>query len=452
MIGILLLIISLYLYFKPKYRHISYLIYLSFMLGYGGGFGLTTDAVIGVKNKDMAIIYTFIISLHLILAKQYRLPKTKFMLWYKLFLCFMICSIAFSYFHYGFSFYQILQGGRDFLLIFSLPILIRITPKELCRLMPMLAWITIVTSVLYFMQIVVGRPLMPYGEASIDPSVGLLRVYNIPALLDLFLALTFVVPEYFGKRVNILRIIFFIALICTLGRTGIFSSLMIVILSIYFMGKASRLLKTVVVLGILFIPFAGIISERFSEGGTSDDLSVLFSGAYKDFNYGDGGTMTYRIGWVYERIDYLVHRPLSEQIFGLGLISDNQPLVTKLYNFRLGLVNPSTEMPTQLTTPDIAYGNIISRLGFGGGLIYLLMLISLACYLYKQRRTNALLIVGAAQLIMLFLCSFAGSSLSEPKNLVMYFVMISMILHKNQISQLKRPKDLLLYKNINNKQ
>ena len=62
MLGVILLLIALYLYFKPKYRYISYFIYLGFMLGSGGGFGLTTNAVLGVKNSDMAIIYTFIIS------------------------------------------------------------------------------------------------------------------------------------------------------------------------------------------------------------------------------------------------------------------------------------------------------------------------------------------------------------------------------------------------------
>lgn len=189
----------------------------------GGGFGILIDKVIGVKNGDMAVVYTFFISLHLILINRYKFPHAKFMWWYKLFLVFFICDIAFSYIHYGFSFYQILQGGRSYLLIFSLPILFRIKPDELQKLMPILFWITLVTAVLFFCQIIVGQPLMPYdAEPEKDGATGLLRIYNSPALLDLFLALTFVAPRYFGKRVNLYRAMFLVALVCTLGRTGIF--------------------------------------------------------------------------------------------------------------------------------------------------------------------------------------------------------------------------------------
>ena len=60
MIGILLLIVALFYYFKPQKRWISYFLYASFMLN---GFCLLTDSVIGFKNADMAVIYTFIISL-----------------------------------------------------------------------------------------------------------------------------------------------------------------------------------------------------------------------------------------------------------------------------------------------------------------------------------------------------------------------------------------------------
>lgn len=61
MLGIVLLLIALYLYFKPRYRYLSYLLYLSFMLGSsGGGFGILIDKVIGVKNGDMAVVYTFL--------------------------------------------------------------------------------------------------------------------------------------------------------------------------------------------------------------------------------------------------------------------------------------------------------------------------------------------------------------------------------------------------------
>lgn len=449
MLGIVLLFVALFLFFKPKYRYLSYLLYLGFMLGTYGGFGLLTDSVLGVKNKDLAIVYTFVISLYLVLTGQYKLPNVGFIRWYKLFICFLICSIFFSYFYYGFSWIQILQGGRDFLLIFSLPIFMRIKPEELNKLMPILLWITIITSVLYILQVVMGRALMPYGgEPKIDPSTGLVRLYNSPVLLNLFLALTFVVPDYFGKKVNLLRVIFFIALICTLGRTGIFTALLTVILSILFVGKASTLLKTITVLGILFIPFLDMVSSRFEKGGTEEDLSVLSSGAFQDYDSGDGGTMTYRIAWVYERFDYLLDRPLGEQIFGLGLISDSQPIVNKMYDFSIGLIDEETSLPTQLGTPDIAYGNILTKLGFVGGGIYLCLMINMLAFLYKNRRINSLTIVGAAMMIMLFIGSISGSAMSAPKNLSFYFIIIATILRQFPQYGFMKEKDRILFHKI----
>ena len=408
------------------------------MIGYGGGFGIWTDAVLGMKNKDLAIVYTFIISLYLISQKKFFLPRFEFIKWYKIFLVFLLCSVLFSYIYYGFSFYQILQGGRDFLLIFSFPILIRMNPFELQKLLKLLLFVTIVTSILYILQIVVGRPLMPYsGEPSVDPTVGLIRMYNSPALLDFFLIFTFVKPEYFGKRVILLRILFFIALICTFGRTGIFSTMISVLLAIAFLGKASKLIKTIVIIGVLFIPFIGMISSRFEKGGTSEDLSAITSGNFQDYSMEDGGTMTYRFAWVYERFDYLIDRPIWEQIFGLGLISDSQFIVQKMYNFRLGLVDLETQVPTQLSTPDIAYGNILTKMGICGGFIYLMFLIKMAIFLYKNRTYNFLLLISTAQFIMLFIGSLSGSALSYPKNLVMYFIAIGTLYYnKNDLNKI----------------
>ena len=450
MFGVLLLVISLYFYFKPQYRHLSYFIYLSFLLGYGGGFGLTTDAVLGVKNKDLAIVYTFLVSVYLLLQGQYKLPRIKFMRWFKVFICFLICSIVFSYAHYGFSFFQILQGGRDYLLLFSLPIIIKIKPCELARLMPILLWVTAITSVLYIMQIIFGQPLMPYSfEPGIDATTGLIRLYNIPPLLGFFLALTFVVPEYFGKRVNVLRVVFFVALICTMGRTGIFSDLMVVMLSMLFLGKASKLMKTVTIVGILFVPFIGMISNRFEKGGTDSDISTVLSGGFSDYGSGDGGTMTYRIAWIYERAEYLANRPIGEQIFGLGLISDSQPLVHRMYNFHLGLREKDTGLPTQLSTPDIAYGNILSKLGFGGGAIYLSMLVSLAIYLFKKRKANAMSVVCSAMIILAFAVSMAGTTLSQPQNLVIYFLLLATFSPQYSNFIFRKQKDRLLLQRIN---
>ena len=404
------------------------------MMGSYGGFNILTDEVIGIKNQDTAIIYTFIISFYLILNQQYKLPNISCLKYYKYIILFLICSIFFSYFYYEFSWYQILQGGRNFLLLFSLPILIHIKTVELKKIFKIVYWITLFTSILYILQIIVGRPLMPYPfEPIADTSTGLIRLYNSPPLVVLFLALTFISPQYFNKHVVASRIIFFVTIICTLGRTHIISSIIIILITLYFQDKASKLIKTSIIIGLLFIPFYNLISDRFEEGKTDNDISTIIKGGFKDYSSNEGGTMTFRLAWVYERFDYLMHRPLCEKIFGLGLISDSQPIVNKMYKFHIGLIDDKTGVPVQLSTADIAYGNLLTKMGFVGGAIYLMFIISLTIFFYKNRKTNPLTLIATAQLIMIFIGSLSDNILSNPQNLTLYFIILGTIIKKDTL-------------------
>lgn len=435
MIGIALLLIALILYFRPRYRYISYFFYLSFMMGTGGGgFGLWTDEITGVKNGDCAIVYTFVISLYLVFVGKWTIPKIKGRNILILFLVFLVFSMLFSYSYYGLTPFQILQGGRAFLLIFSLPVLFQARPDEVRKVVRMLLWICLLTSVLYILQILVVKgPIMPYpGKVDIDPTTGLVRMYNFPANLTVFLALSFLCPEFLPKKVNLnmVRGILFTALICTLGRTGIAAGLLLVMLALLLNGSFKRIGVALIVIGILFIPFVGTMSKRFEQGGTSNDLDQIMKGNFND-NYSNesDATMLYRFAWCYERGNYLVHRPLGEQLFGMGLCSDSQDWVYKHYNFKLGLPNEENMLPVQLSTPDIAIGNMITKLGFGGTIIYLVFYISLMLFFWKYRKCNILFLLMSAYSIILMIEMFSGSALSEVKTLSLMFFIMSLAFH-----------------------
>lgn len=47
--------------------------------------------------------------------------------------------------------------------------------------------------------------------------------------------------------------------------------------------------------------------------------------------------MIYRLAWVVERHDYMETRPVSEQLMGLGMVLEGDPLIYKMYNFGIGL-------------------------------------------------------------------------------------------------------------------
>lgn len=432
MIGYILLLIALLLYVKPKYRHWSFFLYLSFMMGYGGGFGLWTDEVLGVKNGDLAIIYTFVISIVMVFKRQYNIPKWSFVVQYKWFILFLFANVLFSLFYYHFTPFQILQGGRSFLLIFAFPILVNIKQRDFDKILQLLIKVCVLTSMLYILQTISRHAIMPYGEFDTDPTTGLPRFYNSPANLDIFLVLTFLKPELFKGRIIYYRILFFLALVCTLGRTQIITTILLVFIALFFDGKIQKIGKYVFVIGVMMLPFIGILSDRFTGDGASD-FSDIQAGNFKEgYVQGrDQGTLLYRFAWVYERYDYIIHRPLGEQLFGLGLISDSQPWVDKHYNFKIGLSNPENTGAVQLSTPDISYGNIMTRLGFLGGVLYIAFIVSLLSFLVKKRKINDFILVSAASVMLLFINSFSGSLMSETRTLSIYFLFLSTLILKN---------------------
>lgn len=433
MIGYLLLLIALLLYIKPKYRHWSFFLYLSFMMGYGGGFGLWTDEVLGAKNGDLAIIYTFVISIVMVFKRQYNIPKWSFVVQYKWFILFLFASVLFSLFYYHFTPFQILQGGRSFLLIFAFPILVNIKQRDFDKVLQLLIKVCVLTSMLYILQTISRHAIMPYGEFDTDPTTGLPRFYNSPANLDIFLALTFLKPELFKGRIIYYRILFFLALVCTLGRTQIITTILLVFIALFFDGKIQKIGKYVIVIGVMMLPFIGVLSDRFT-GDEASDFSDIQAGNFKEgYVQGrDQGTLLYRFAWVYERYDYIIHRPLGEQLFGLGLISNSQPWVDKHYNFKIGLPNPDGIGAVQLSTPDISYGNIMTRLGFLGGVIYITFIVSLLFFLLKRRKDNVFILVSAASIMLLFINSFSGSLMSETRSFTIYFLFLSFLFNNKR--------------------
>ena len=184
----------------------------------------------------------------------------------------------------------------------------------------------------------------------------------------------------------------------------------------------------------LITPFIGTLSQRFEGGNTDEDLGSVLSGKFgNDYDPQASGdaTMLYRFAWCYERLDYLVQRPVAEQIFGMGLCSDGQDWVNTRYRFQIGLVNKEFNNVTQLSTPDIAYGNMITYLGIGGMVCYLLFCISLTRFFWLRRKCSPMFLYLASYGIIMYISAFSGSSLSESKTFSFMFLIMSLAFHPN---------------------
>ncbi|MCD7714049.1 MAG: hypothetical protein LUI08_03860 [Prevotella sp.] len=427
MIGFILLLIALACYFRKSSRWLSYVLYIGFL---SNGYIVLIDSVIGVHNIDMAIIYTFVISLYLLFTKRLYLPNIAASTWIKVFAVFLIFSILFSLLHYGFTPFQILQDLRRWLLVFTLPIFMQMSRKDIIRVIKIIAYITFVTSVLYIAQTIVGHPILPYGSEGVKESAtGLVYLYNSPPLLAFFLIYSFACPDMF-RRVYVWRVVLFVALMCTLGRTAIAATIFGILVSIWLQGRASKLVKICTVLVILLIPFMSILTSRYEQiggtgVGTSEDLQSIVNGKFGS-SYSQGtGTMTYRFALVYERAAYLVHRPISEQVFGLGLITDAQDIVHRKYKFGIGLKNPETGRIQQVGSPDIAWLNTICGLGFGGTIIYTILFLSLLIHFLRNRNINKFYIVISAYMLSRLITSFSSSGLSESRTFAIFYLIMS---------------------------
>ena len=53
-------------------------------------------------------------------------------------------------------------------------------------------------------------------------------------------------------------------------------------------------------------------------------------------------------------------------------------------------------------------------------------------FFYKRRKFNAYTAVVAAYLIALLLLSFSGNEMSQPKNFILYFIVLSTFINKQK--------------------
>lgn len=446
MIGYILLALAFILYLKGD-RKYSILLFLTLVLA---GFGVLSTKLLGGKSLDLAVIFTLLITLyHSIVTKNY-FNTNGLGIWILGFILFIIASSFYSYIHYGFSWIQIFQASRFNYIILSYFFLIRLKNNNIIFIITSTFYITLVTAMIYIMQIVISRPILPYDlEYSFDKATGLIRLYNAPLLLSLFIFISFFHSQIIKFNLTLVRIVFLTALICTLGRTYIFTTIGVLIMGYLLTNNPSKSLKFILILSIAFLPFINIIMDRFS-GETMDDLKSIQTGEYKSIeNFGDA-TMAYRFGWIYERAKYLSHRPIGEKIFGLGFISDSQLEVNKLYNFSLGLLNEETGEVYQMGTPDISWGTMLTSFGYLGGLILTIIWIKLGIYFYSNWR-NGLMFCFFLLIVSYFMTSISGSILSDIQSMVIFFIVFSLPNNKNENEKSLSLKKIIIKNDENNK-
>lgn len=436
MLGVFVLLVSLYLYFTPKYRYLSIVLYIGYGLGSYGGYNILTNEILGIRNKDLMIIYTIIIVLYQILCGKIHLPHPRILkrinVMYISFLVFMVFSVFFSLLYYDFTFKDIMQGGRESLCILSYFIIGKLKADELKKALFLIFKICFLTGIIYILQVILGRAIMPYPYGvHTDSNTGLVRLYNFPVQLTLCLYISFFATDFFKiKKTMVYRGVFLLALICTQGRTLILIGIMGLLIGLFLEKRYNKKMSIILILGIFLIPVINMMSERFETKSNDSDLDLILSGNFRDFQMGSSdATMAYRFAWIYERAEYLCGQSLGENIFGLGLISDSNPKVSKLYHFNIGLLDFDTGNVYQLSTPDTTYGQMLTTYGYVGSCILISFLIVICVLFYKNRKIHPLILCAFITIFCDFYLALSSSKMARPQNYSVYFLLLMLLVH-----------------------
>ena len=429
MFGAALLVLAISLYVLGRKRW-SLLLFISFL---SNGFEMLTDDVIGVKNADLAVMYMVVVSVFSYLREPKNTVEDPILRRLVLALFFfLLASVAFSYQYYKFTPYQIVQGGRHLFLFASYFFIIKTKSRDILWLVEKIYKITLVVSVLYIGEVLFGWRLMPYAmEVKIELSTGLGRFYNSPLYLPLSIYLAMFRPKTVHVRNRTVELaILFLAQICTQGRVEIVVTFMMVFLGTLLINRRSTAMRVMLVTAIMMMPVMSILQSRFANDDSSSDVRTILQGGYKDISKKgatEGGTLTYRFAWIYERYMYLKDRPFGEKVFGLGMITDSQTEeVLQRYHFFVGLELDETGMISQMSTPDIAYGNLLTRFGYVGGLLLLAIWLYMAYRAYQMRKFSPYEIVLAILLTGYMIRSLSGSTISETRHIIVPFMLFTL--------------------------
>lgn len=435
MLGSALLVLAIITYMFG-WKRFSLFIFFTFMLK---GWVVLTDDIMGMKNYDLAFAYTLVILIYSAIFenKVPAIDDLRLRRWLYAFFFFMLLDVTFSYVHYSFTPFQILQGSRSSFLFLSYFFIKKTKKSDLLWLNEAFFYITFITSILYILEVFFDLPVLPYYDegAKIDDFTGIKRFYNCPPLLYWYLFVSIISPNLIKSRLTFIgSFIFVTALIATLGRTQIAITFGVLALGVIMRGQLKSTLSFALVCMVIAAPFAQTISARFvgrDKDSTANEIEAILHGGIQETvkvgNTKDVGTFTYRLAWVYERAEYLATRSVDENIFGLGLISDSQVLtVQKMYAFNLGLKDAEDNI-AQMVTPDISYGNLLSKYGYVGGGIYLMIWIYLIIHFYRQRHNSPLSFLAFLLIFDNIFLSFSGSTISDQGNLAIPFMLYVII-------------------------
>ena len=388
-----------------------------------------SNFIIPHNVSDSGLLLLFYMLFHGMQNRQHNaLPVISNRLHWILFLfgLFLVLAVLYDYAR-GSTILSIVQCYRHWLLLFLAIPLMKLYPITVFEeSVKQILYISVFATILMLADHYLGTQIL-HEEASLFISKTGVS-YNrgaIPTTYGIFYIFLLLTDYY--KNLNPKLKYFFVGLFfLSITASMIRSQLLSVILGIFWILYATNKIRLsnlgTILIGIVLI--AGIV---LSDPGLRERMSLGWKEVNSISNTSSSkkeeGNLTFRLDLLNERYDYVTDQ-WDRALFGIGSIREQEFPTT----FKVGLYNSQIGRPTQLDTSDIAWAQLVLRLGILGTLILMAIWFKLICL--SRYCSNSFGKAVYIYLCISFLLSFCGPNFSQGNY---WFFMIVLLIISYQI-------------------
>lgn len=323
--------------------------------------------------------------------------------------------------------YYALANYRTYLPFFSFWLVQELKEREVVKLFKLIAIITIGSTVLFglqpllnvqfFQHATVGEEV--YGDFAV-------RYRNIPYLAYFFLMLVTTRLDFRKPWSFVLLFVFLWALFLTMHRAVLYAYILCIGVYLFLArswGKAVQF-GFIGMVAILLVGGATIsrFEGRFGRGASLEDVKIVldldYESAKRNEFENEGGTLSFRVLLLMERVDYLISHP-KYLVFGIGTRHEDSPK-TRQFDFTLGTHRASNDTIGQISSGDLAWVNPLMNFGFLGIALLLYLSWLIIRYLYYERKISSIAMASFLYYLLLLILSFKNDHLYG--NMQMFFL------------------------------
>ena len=404
---------------------------------------------LSVKPSDFALVFIAIISLLNVQSKEYYkiandpLGKIIFTILLYFSLNF-IATIIFGLENPANAF-KVIRPYYALLLYFYVK---NMQKQEIRRYFHLMLIASIIQGVFYYLQMVGFEGILAGRVDEAEENGGLTRYANFPKMASFFV-LYYIIRENISMRKKGFLISFFCLMLIFGQMRGAIIALSCAT-GLFFLLKHKTKYVWYIAVGMIVYQF--IVSPMFeyrtrnSAHSTSEEITKILkdpTSVYKNYTEeGEGGTFSFRIAMLFERIYYMMENPQYAPL-GVGCIHEESPQNT--WTFYLGTENQQLlKGYSMLSSADIEWVGLLMRFGIIGVLLWFIFFYywgSLGIPLVKKSN-DAMFMASSVMVISVFLASF------DSENLTRVSAIISLMFYLAVIYEYRNRKDDSLHHKI----